>query len=190
MTKFAPRVVLLFVVAALSATAQAQRKAEEWRAADVAVTRLEPRAFPELPANLRADLAERQCTVPQPFGAPQPANVMTGKFTDPGHTDWAVLCSRNRVSTILVYPSGTTKKVHELGSSDDSSYLQVVAGGAIGFSRQLSVAAPAVVSRYLRRDGAPATKVSRQGIEDAFVGKASSVWYWNGARWLRLAAAD
>jgi hypothetical protein len=65
--------------------------------------------------------------VAQPFGTPKPVNVITGKFSDPGHTDWA---------------------------------------------------------------GAPATKVSRQGIEDAFVGKASSVWYWNGARWLRLAAAD
>ena len=56
-----------------------------------------------MPANLVQDLQRRGCTIPQEHFTKEPHNVIRGEFAKPGQTDWAVLCSINRVSSILVY---------------------------------------------------------------------------------------
>src|SRR5260370_22814348 len=44
-------------------------------------------------------------------------------------TDWAVLCSHERRSAILVFRGGRSGQVDTLAEEPDSQYLQVVAGG-------------------------------------------------------------
>jgi len=75
----------------------------KFRDADLQVTRLGPSAFPELPRNIRRELERRGCTIPQVWEDRKPHNVIKGEFTRKGQTDWAVLCSLNRVSSILIF---------------------------------------------------------------------------------------
>src|SRR5829696_2845490 len=143
--------------------------------ADADTVRLAPAAFPDLAAPVRADLEQRGCTVPQTFarrGTPQ--NVIRGRFLSSGPTDLAVLCSRARRSAILVYRGGAVPAVAELATLPDANFLQVVDGaGGIGFSRLLSVASPDHIRGHAARVGGLRAAIDHDGIEDAFVEKAS-----------------
>src|SRR6266850_1103498 len=106
--------------------------------ADLQVTRLPPSAFPELPANIRRELERRGCTIPQVRADKKPQNVIKGVFTRKGQTDWAVLCSVNQVSTILVFRNASERNPSELARETDIDKLQAVAGNAIAYSRAIS----------------------------------------------------
>lgn len=95
------------------------------------------------------------------------------------------------MSTILVFWDEQARNVAELSSEPDADYLQVVLRGEIGFSRAIGVATPATIRRYHRAFGdGELPALSHSGIDDAFVGKGSVVWYWRGGKWLRLTGAD
>ncbi len=163
----------------------AQPTRDDWRRADEAIVRLQPGDFPDLPPELRAALEHRGCTIPQPYDAGgRKKNVITGEFTSAGQTDWAVLCSHERRSAILVFRGGRSGQVDTLAEEPDSQYLQVVAGGQkIGYSRLLAVAPPRVIRQHFPHG-------NHDGIEDTFMGKASVVWYRSGGKWIRVSGAD
>jgi hypothetical protein len=164
---------------------------QDWTAADIATTRLKPAAFTEVPSAIRAELARRGCMVPQPHDATQRANVLSGKFTSDSQVDWAALCSRERVSVILVFRGGSTTEVAELARAPDRDYLQTVGGGIVGFSRGLGVASATFIRGHHDPVGdAPLPRLDHDGIDDRFIGKGSVVWYWSGGRWLQLAGSD
>jgi hypothetical protein len=160
----------------------------EWERANLATVRMEPTAFLMLPASIKSDLSRRGCTVPQPFTQGALQNVISGHFFTAAETDWAVLCSRNLTSSILVYRRGETDSVAELGSRPDKDFLQVTAAGEIGYSRAIVTATPA----YIRGKGGlakPAT-ITHDGINDLFVEKGSTVRFWHEGQWLELPGAD
>ena len=179
-------------VLASSSTVGAQFIRADWLRADAATTRLKPSAFPSLPSRVRTALERRGCTIPQPSNADHPQNVISGEFTDATQTDWAVLCSRERRSAILVFRGGRSDQVDELAEEADLQYLQVTTGKhEIGYSRRLAVATPRIIRQGIRVRGAAKQQVTdHDGIESAFVGKASVVWYCLGGEWTRLSGAD
>ncbi|HSU33292.1 MAG TPA: hypothetical protein VLJ11_18845 [Bryobacteraceae bacterium] len=65
---------------------------------------------------------------------------MRGSFIQAGHIDWAVLCSVNRVSSILIFRNSSSDQVVEIGREADINKLQVVGGDKIGYSRAISPA--------------------------------------------------
>lgn len=170
--------------------------------ADEETVRLAPDAFDNLPVEIQHELTARGCTVPQTYFAEYPQvsedleqdNVIRGNFTQAGQTDIAVLCSRKRVSSILVFRRGAAAEVDELASEPDSRYLQGIGNGRIGFSRLLGVATPEYIrSCYeaLKEHGVPEPPpLDHEGIEDNFLEKASNIWYWHDGKWLGLAGAD
>lgn len=108
-------------------------------------------------------------------------------------TDVAVLCSRARRSAILVYRNGAAPAAAELAALTDATFLQVVdAAGSVGFSRSLFTATPEHIRRHAVHASvpSPAIAVDRDGIEDAFLEKGSSIWYWSGGKWWELGGAD
>ena len=164
---------------------------EAWERANSATKRIEPAVLPGIPRWLTTELTRRHCSIPQSFGANRPHNIIRGFFNDGNVTDWAVVCSRERVSTILVFWDEEAQKVAELSSEPDANFLQVVLRGEIGFSRAIGVATPATIRGYHRAFGdGVLPPLSHSGINDAFVGKGSVVWYWGGGKWLRLTGAD
>lgn len=155
------------------------------------ITRLRPAAFPELPPELRTELERRGCTIPQPWGEKGRHNVIKGEFAQPGQTDWTVLCSVKEVSSILVFWNGAAEKPAVLATAPDRYSVQGVGDEQEGYSRGLGVATPPAIRRYFRLSGGPKPPpLSHQGIEDNFIGKASTIWYFHQGKWLRLTGAD
>lgn len=161
-----------------------------WDVADAATTRLPPSAFAELGRDLQTELERRGCSVPQTDWGER-HNVVRGRFTTATQIDVAVLCSVNRVSTILVFRGGSTDSVAELAARRDRDYLQGMGPGGIAYSRVLGVADPRSIREHHDACGGPVPPpLEHDGIDDAFAGKASVVWYWYDDGWRRLTGAD
>jgi len=187
------RAIVAGILVATAAAAQIPPGAD-WERADAETVRLAPEKIEALPLAVRQELTRLGCTIPQERDAAsgRPHNFITGRFFSPSQTDIAVLCSRNRVSWILVFSPGSTRPVAQLQEVPDQNYLQVVEpNGRIGFSRLLGVAnAEAIRRHHADHDGPELPPLDHDGIEDAFTDKASSVWYWYEGRWLQLAGSD
>jgi hypothetical protein len=86
---------------------------------------------------------------------------------------------------------GFAKAVSQLAARPDADFLQVVAPGEIGFSRAIAVASPDFIREHHERyGGTTPPPLIHAGINDAFVEKASVVWYRHQGKWLQLTGAD
>jgi hypothetical protein len=162
--------------------------------ADREVTRLPPGDFPQLPPAIRHELSRRGCTIPQPSGEKIRRNVIKGAFTQPGQLDWAVLCSVHQTSAILVFPNASTTRIFELARREDKNELQELrpdGGPVLGYSRQIDpVGRHFILERYRAYGGPKPPPIDHQGINDAFIGKASEVYYFHRGRWRKLTGGD
>jgi hypothetical protein len=169
---------------------------QDWERADQETRRFRPSAFPRLPPAIRGDLERRGCTIPQPVTAKRPVNIISGRFTRPHEVDWAVLCSIQRVSSILVFRGGSPLNVAEIERKVDAAFLQVIeddgrGNPVVGFSRLIEAANPNQILRYWREVGGPKPPpLDHDAIEHIFVEKGSSILYWYRERWLVLEGAD
>lgn len=182
-------VVLSTFVPSLFRTSQSP---EDWKRAEASIVRLPPEAFPGIGPQIRKELERRGCLIPQNFSSSRPHNVVRGRFMNSGRPDLVVLCSRQKSSSILVFRGGLSNSVVELAGRPDADFLQQVGpGGRIAYSRALGVADPASIRhRYeVHGEGQP-PPFDHDGIEDIFLEKASSVWYWSAGRWLHFVGAD
>jgi hypothetical protein len=162
-----------------------------WETADRQVVRFSPAAFPELPENLVAALQRRGCTIPQVPMIDGRHNVIKGEFLKPGQTDWAVLCSVGRVSSILVFWNSSEANPGEILKREDLDRLQGWGGDKIVFSSAIaSVGRGYIVEHYRAYGGEKPPPIDHQGINDMFYGKASEVLYFYRGRWLHLTGAD
>lgn len=164
---------------------------DKWARADEQTVRLPPDKFRNLPPSIVARRRDLGCTVPQNFATPEPHNVIKGRFISKADADWAVLCSRDRVSSILVFTNGSPDSMIELETRPDVEWLQETGGGRIGFSRAIDAAGPRYISEHYRAFGGPTPPpLDHDGINDIFVEKGSVVLYWHEGQWLRLQGAD
>ena len=148
-------------------------------------------AFPDLPPAVANVLRQRRCTIPQPWGDTSPRNVIRGEFIAKGESGWAALCSVNNLTALLVFRNDGDTAPQTVNSSEDRNYLQGVDATDIGYSRQISAASRDFILRHYRAYGGPEPPpIDHHGIDDAFVGKASSTWYWHRNRWIALQGAD
>jgi len=119
------------------------------------------------------ELQRWQYTIPQAY-VKKYKNVIKGEFARPEQTDWAVLCSVNGVSTILVFWNGSENNPDSLAPWKDSNYLQGVGGGQWGYSRGIEPMGMADIVRYHEPDhlGDPLPPSDHQGINDQYLDKA------------------
>jgi hypothetical protein len=159
---------------------------------EMPITRLSPAAFLELPANLVQELQRRQCTIPQETFSKGRNNVIKGEFAKRGQIDWAVLCSVNGISTILVFWNGSEKSPAAVAPKEDGGYLQGIGGDQFGYSRGIEPMGTADIERYHDPDhlGIPLPPIDHHGINDQYIGKAFLVWYYYDGRWLKVAGGD
>jgi hypothetical protein len=155
------------------------------------IVRLPPTAFPMLPKAVLRELQRRGCTIPQEVFSKTPNNVIRGQFAKRGQTDWAVLCSVDGASTILVFRSGSASNPAEIAPGADMNSLQNMGGDKIGFSRGISAAGRGFITQhYQAYGGTKPPPIDHQGINDAFLGKASVVQYFFDGKWMQLTGAD
>lgn len=179
---------------ATEARAAAPVQQDAWEAADAATTRLPPSAFPELPDEVARQLDARGCSIPQGDWPrdPDQRGVVEGEFLAAGKRSWAVLCSVERVSAILVFDSAN-ELVAELNRAPDREYLQGGGHGTVVYSRLVTRATPAYIRDHYEEanDGVGGMpEVSHDGIDDGWEGKASTVLYFTGSEWISLPGAD
>lgn len=164
---------------------------QDWDSANRAVLRLAPSSFKDLPKDIVQELERRQCTIPQLTGSRQQQNVIHGEFIKKGQTDWAVLCSHNMISSLLVFAGGSPANPTKLVEQPDREKLQVTGPGQIGYSWLISaVDEDYILKHYRANNGPKPPPIDHQGIDDAFVEKASVIHYYYNRKWLRLAGAD
>lgn len=162
-----------------------------FQAAERQIVRLPPVAFPMLPVAIARALQSRGCTIPQEMFSKMPNNVIKGQFSKRGQTDWAVLCSVSGTSSILVFRNGSVRNPAELAGSEDKNYLQGLGDGKIGFSRGIrSVGKDFILQHYQAYGGPMPPPIDHQGINDAFLEKASVVRYFFDGMWLQLTGSD
>ncbi len=155
------------------------------------IVRLPPTAFPELPSGVVRELQRRGCTIPQTAYTKKPHNVITGEFAKPGQTDWAALCSVKGSSTILVFWNGSGQNAAAIAPMEDRIFLQGIAATQAGFSREISAVRRDFIMRHYNAYGGPKPPpIRHQGIDDAFIEKASVTWYFYAGKWLMLTGAD
>jgi hypothetical protein len=155
------------------------------------IVRLPPAAFSELPGKVVAELQRRGCTIPQQVFTKKPHNVVKGEFAKPGQTDWAVLCSVKGVSSIVVFWNGSKKNPASFAGLEDRIFLQSISPDQIGFSRGIApVGREFIMDHYKAYGGTKPPPLDHQGIDDAFIEKASVTWYFYGGNWLKLTGSD
>jgi hypothetical protein len=148
------------------------------------IIRLKPREFRQLPAAVRRDLDRRGCTIPQASWKTAPHNVITGSFIAKGSRDWAVLCSVNGRSRVLVYRNGGATRVDSTVRQRD--VLQTGANGVSEFARTINIATAKSIADHAREYGGPKPPpLDHEGIEDGGE-TASIVRYYFRGKWLQL----
>jgi hypothetical protein len=91
----------------------------------------------------------------------------------------------------LIFWNSSTKSVAEIARAEDKGFLQGIGDEKIGFSRGIfAVEKDYIFKHYLDYGGRKPPKSNHQGINDAFIEKASSVHYFYRGRWLELQGAD
>lgn len=165
-----------------------KRKFDE---AERRIVRLPPTAFPALPRNVVRKLQRLGCTIPQEAYTNDPHNVIRGEFAKPGQTDWAALCSVNGVSSILAFWNGSEKNPASIAPMGDLNYLQGITQTEIRYSRRIRAVGKEFIVRHHQAYGGPTPPpIDHQGIDNAFIEKASVTWYFHGGKWLELTGAD
>lgn len=187
-----PQIDLRQIARANEIRAQEQREwARRFEEAAKHIRRLELDAFPGLPPAIATALRARNCTVPQPAGATSPRNVIRGEFFESGQETWAALCSVNGWSTILVFRNGQDAAPHSLAREEDRNYLQSLDEHSAGYSREIRTVGRDFIAGH--DNGYPVSKppqINHHGIDDAFLEKASEVWYFHAGKWYKLPGAD
>lgn len=102
-----------------------------------------------------------------------------------------MLCSLDHVSTILIFRNASEREPLELAPQSDADNFQSGSGAAIEYSRVVSaVGRDYILKHYRAYGGLKPPAIDHQGIDDAFVGKASVVHYFYAGKWLELTGAD
>lgn len=164
----------------------------QWTIAARQIRRSSPASFPDLPKPFIAEMERLGCTVPQSDYSGGRTNVIQGGFGAAGQHDWAVLCSRGGTSVILVYWGGPAQCPREFRSASDAGYLQGLGEGRIGFSR--GIYKTNTYHEYPDENDTASVdrdvKLDHDAIEDAFEGKASTVYFCRNGTWVAFSGAD
>lgn len=188
--------LLIFMIAAgpvclvYGQGAQDKRQIEGF--VDSAIKRLPLKEFQQLPKAIIRSLETQGCSVPQAYDKPPLQNVISGEFMRRAQRDWAVLCSINGVSSIWVFWGGSAKAISKIAEAEDAGYLQTIDEyGTLGFSRSIAAVGKEYIIKHSRAyDGPKLPPIHHQGIDDAYLGKASTIRYYYREKWLELQGAD
>lgn len=159
----------------------------DWDRAEREILRLPPTAFANLPPPIIAALEKQGCMIPQVYDEAKPSNVITGSFANPGQSDWAVLCSRDGKSSLIVFWGGPSRCPPKPLEAADRDFLQGIGGDAAGYSRQIDVIGRnKILDFYFNVEGGSLPPIDHHAIEHLFVDKTSFALYCHQGVWLVL----
>ena len=150
---------------------------------------LPPSSFTEIPAPIRRDLEKRRCLIPQTYQARTPENAIHGSFRESGSTDWAVLCSQNGTSTLLIYWGDSSGKPAEIAAQLDIDTADPHnETNLLGYARGLDPASPNSIRDTLANK--PYGPFDHDGIKDSHIEKSALIHYFKDGTWMTLQASE
>jgi len=190
-------IVIIIFICPLSAQTDKIRNID-WDLKDSLTVRLSPDEFPYLPDEIKEYLKDRDYTIPQSWAKSMPHNVISGEFKKNGQVDYAVLASKNRVSSIIIFWNSSTAEISKIAEFPDKTHLQYLHDEEQWFSRYISTAPAQSVRYYYERavqdesygEVESGIDITHDGIEDVFLSKASVIFYMVSGNWMRMIAAD
>jgi hypothetical protein len=181
----------LLVVVICTPTTQARSFLDsDWAEAATKVVRLNPNQFPFLAAPMVSKLEVLGCKIPQHWFSAEPNNLITGEFLKKGQIDVAVLCERGHVTKLLVVPSSSNDKPIILATSTVKNYLQHVGENRIGFSWGIHNVLMRKAILRKNSDCKWQPGLPPNGIDDAFIEKASTTRFRGRHNWLECEGSD
>jgi len=160
------------------------------------VRRFPPDSFPDLSKPVSDTLVGRGCLIPTPGYR---ANVITGAFTAKDIVQWAVVCSVNDTSQILVLDAKNGVVLDSLGRSPDVNWIQSNVNSTWLFSRfistvpmsRLNIVPIDTTGEDVLYYGAVLPKpIDHDGIDEAFLDKASETYYFAQRKWFMVSSSD
>jgi hypothetical protein len=118
-----------------------------------------------VPETVKKELSKHDCSIPQTTSNSS-QNIIQGDFAGKNSQDWAVLCSKNGRSSIVVVWGKERPCPSELEIREDNSGL----------------------ARHISATTFPTKK--QQGIEDTEAAKDSVIFYCENGKWLSFDDAD
>ena len=176
---------------AVASVLKRQAEQRDLAAQQSAVRRLPLSEFPALGREVRYTLGQRGCTVPQEHSG-EPHNIVAGMFTEAGRPEWAVLCSVDATSQILIVDARTGAVADSLERTGDAAWVQSAGEGRWEYSRHLTVLTRAAIAEWKTdTDGQPIPQpIDHDALQQAFSGKYSVAFYFAGGRWFRMLTGD
>jgi len=180
-----------FIVVSLAVSAQEGEQVLHGHKGDqsYAFRMLPPSSFTELPTPVRRDLEKRRCLVPQTYEAHTPENVIHGAFRETGSADWAVLCSQDGTTTLLIYWAGSASKPAEIAAQFDTDTADPHnQTNLLGYARGIDPASPGSIKEVIANK--PFGPFDHDGIKDAHIEKSSVIHYFKNGTWMTLAGSE
>ncbi len=144
-------------------------------------------SYPQLPATVQAQLASRNCLIPQTYEAYHPENVVHASLQAPGSSDWAVLCSVHGTVSLLVFFGSDPTQPYTLASAPETERLQPRnAAGVLGFNWGLDRATPRQVHDAQAGLDPRPPLVSHDALADSVIEHATTYHFYDGNAWTLL----
>jgi len=184
----------IFIIIPIFIIAGKWTQPEIWEDGLKKIVYLAPSDFTDLPKSIIKYLEKNNYKIPQPYfynPGQEKYNVIKGRFYSPNQYDWAVMCSNEHKSKVIIFISGSTKKIHILTQFEDINGLQGIGNDEVGFSLGIEVVGREDILYYYEAYGGPKPPpIDHDGINFIFYGKASVVYYNYKGKWLELQGAD
>jgi hypothetical protein len=146
------------------------------------IRRLPVSSYPQLPAEIAAELSARGCLIPQTYEARRPENVIHASLERAGSSDWAVLCSAHGDVKLLVFFGSNPAKAIELASAIEVTRLQAHgAGDVLGFNWGIDPASPDQVEES--EPGSGSAALDHDAISDSVIENQTVYHYFAKGRW-------
>ena len=119
--------------------------------------------------------------------------MVSGEFKIQGQTDWVILCSVKRKSTVLVYWNAMVSQVEEIPGTqtNDRQWIKGVAEDKVGFSRLLTLTNDGYLyDHHEHFPQAAISYVNSNGVVGDYSLQKSTVHYWHENHWVGMTIAE
>lgn len=148
------------------------------------VRHLPPASYPALPAVVAGELSRRGCLIPQTYQAHRPENVVHGSFERAGSSDWAVLCSVEGQTSLLVFFGAAQGAPMTVASAAETQRLQAYSGGTeMGFNWGIDPATPETVRDLQDGMWPRPAPLDHDALADSIIDQKTIYRYYANDKW-------
>ena len=141
-------------------------------------------SFPELPAAVVDQLAQRECLIPQTYEARRPENVVHASLERSNSSDWALLCSTHGFVSLMVFFGSAPDRPVTLATAAESQRVQGRYGNKVlGFDWGIDPASPDRVHQAQVGLKPRPRPLDHDAIADSVVDRTTLYHYYDQGSW-------